>query len=233
MSSVITVIQQTALPSVMVNVSPTVFLIGEDNRLPHYLEPLIRRAGWTLQTLASVQDFLESPRAFVPHCVLLTFSRLDANNIDVQRQIVRQCAETPIVVISNFEDIPTTVHAMKAGAVDFLVVPFSNEDLLRSIQQAMERSRAALDHESEMHSVRSRYASLTPRERQVMTLVASGLLNKQVAAELAISEITVKAHRGKMMQKMKADSLAELVKMSTRLQTGDTGMHLVWRQHHA
>jgi FixJ family two-component response regulator len=158
--------------------------------------------------------------------MILDLSRPDRNGLETQRKIARERVEIPIIVISGCGDIPTTVQAMKAGAVDFLLKPFSNTLLLAAIRESLEFSRAALDREMEMRNLRDRYASLTPREQQVMVLVVSGLLNQQVGGELGISEITVKAHRGQVMQKMKANSLADLVRMVARLRPTRQAVHL-------
>lgn len=178
---------------------------------------LILSRGWQPQTCASVREFLVQSRPLVPSSLILAFSSTDSNSLEIQKRIAREWTEVPIIVIADYEDIPTTVQAMKAGAVDFLVKPFSNEQLVAAIRQSLLRSRAALDRQMEMRDLRSHYALLTPREQQVMALVVSGLLNKQVGGELGISEITVKAHRGQVMQKMKARSFAHLVNMASRL----------------
>src|SRR5262249_20373016 len=168
----------------------------------------------------SGQEFLVCPPALVPNCLLLDISLPGMNGLDLQKRIAIERTDMPIIFITGSGDVPNSVQAMKAGAVEFLTKPFNDEVLLTAIRQALERSRLALAHEAEMRQLRDRYAFLTPREREVMALVVSGLLNKQVGGELGISEITVKAHRGQVMQKMKANSVADLVKMAERLHHG-------------
>ncbi len=201
----------------MLHLTPIVFVVDDDVSVRESLELLIRCEGWQPETFASAQEFLDYPRARVPNCLVLDVSLPGLNGLDLQQLVASERTDMPIIFITGYGNVPMTVQAMKAGAVEFLTKPFSDDVLLRAIRQALERSRAALGHEAEMRVLRDRYASLSQRERQVMALVVSGLLNKQVGGELGISEITVKAHRGKVMQKMKADSLADLVKMAARL----------------
>jgi len=208
---------QLGLPSIP-NFTPIIFVVDEDISVRASLELLIRSEGWQPETFASAQEFLARPRPLVPSCLVLAVSRPDPNSFEVQKRIARERAEVPIIVISDYGDIPSTVQAMKAGAVDFLEKPLSHHVLLAAIQVGLEYGRVALDREMQLRDLRNCYASLTSRERQVMALVVSGLSNKQVGAELGISEITVKAHRGQVMQKMKANSLADLVRMAARLQ---------------
>ena len=196
---------------------PIVFVVDDDISVRESLELLITTACWQPELCASAQEFLQRPRAFVPSCLVLDVSLPGLNGLELQKRIAGDRPDMPIIFITGHGTVPITVQAMKAGAVEFLTKPFSDQALLSAIGQALERSRIALTSELEMQSLRDRYASLTDRERQVMTLVVSGLLNKQVGGELGISEITVKAHRGKVMQKMKADSLPTLVKMAARL----------------
>ena len=201
----------------MLQVTPIVFVVDDDVSVRESLELLIRCEGWQPETFASAQDFLDYPRVLVPNCLVLDVSLPGLNGLDLQRLVAGDRRDMPIIFITGYGDVPMTVQAMKAGAVEFLTKPFNDDVLLTAIRAAIERSRVALGMEAEMRALRDRYASLTQRERQVMALVVSGLLNKQVGGELDISEITVKAHRGKVMQKMKADSLADLVKMAARL----------------
>jgi FixJ family two-component response regulator len=201
----------------MTPATPIVFVVDDDISVRESLQLLIQCEGWHPETFASAQEFLDRPRSLVPSCLVLDVSLPGLNGLDLQNRVAVERPDMPIIFITGYGDVPTTVRAMKAGAVEFLTKPFSDDALLNAIRQAVERSRGALGYEAEMQALRNCYASLTHRERQVMALVVSGLLNKQVGGELGISEITVKAHRGKVMQKMKADSLAGLVKMAARL----------------
>ena len=201
----------------MSDATPTVFVVDDDVSVRESLESLIRCEGWRPETFASAQEFLDYPRVLVPNCLVLDVSLPGLDGLGLQRLVAGDRKDMPIIFITGHGDVPMTVRAMKAGAVEFLTKPFNDDVLLAAIRAALEHSRVALSLEAEMRVLRDRYASLSQRERQVMALVVSGLLNKQVGGELGISEITVKAHRGKVMQKMKADSLADLVKMATRL----------------
>src|SRR3954462_2793239 len=196
--------------------TPIVFVVDDDISVREALEALIRHEGFQVGTFASAQTFLARPSALVPNCLVLDVSLPDLNGLDLQKRLVDR-HEMPIIFITGYGDVPMTVQAMKAGAVEFLMKPFSDDVLLNAIRQAIERSQTALGHEADIRSLRDCYASLSRREREVMTLVVTGLLNKQVGFELGISEITVKAHRGKVMRKMKAASLPDLVTMAAKL----------------
>lgn len=204
------------MPSSMSQDTPIVFVVDDDVSVRESLELLIRFEGWRPELFASAQEFLARPRALTPSCLVLDVSLPDLNGLDLQKHVADR-VDMPIIFITGYGDIPMTVRAMKAGAAEFLTKPFDDQALLRAIQHAIKRSEAALGSEAEIQALRDYYASLTPRERQVMSLVVSGLLNKQVGLRLGISEITVKAHRGRVMQKMNAGSLADLVKTAERL----------------
>jgi FixJ family two-component response regulator len=203
-------------------VSPLVFVVDDDVSVRESLELLLQSEGWYVETFASAQEFLDRPRPLAPSCLILDVSLPGLNGLELQQRISAERTDMPIIFITGHGDIPMTVRAMKAGAIEFLTKPLSDEALLKAVRQAMERSRSAISQEAQLEELRRCYGALTPREREVMMLVVSGLLNKQVGGELGISEITVKAHRGKVMEKMKAGSLAELVKMAAKLHISRT-----------
>ena len=196
---------------------PIVFVVDDDISVRESLESMITFAGWQPETFASAGDFLAHPRTTLPSCLVLDVSLPDLNGLELQNLIASERTDMPIIFITGHGDVPMTVQAMKGGAVEFLTKPFDDEVLLTAIRHAIKRSAAVLDDQAEISALRSCYESLTPRERDVMRLVVTGMLNKQIGLKLDISEITVKAHRGKMMQKMKADSVADLVKTAVRL----------------
>jgi FixJ family two-component response regulator len=196
---------------------PTVFVVDDDVSVRESLESLIRLEGLDVQSFQSAQEFLAHPRASTPSCMVLDVSLPGLNGLELQKQIANEQRDMPIIFITGHGDIPMTVQAMKAGAVEFLTKPFADHVLLNAIRNAVNRSRAILARDEELRSLKERHAQLTRREQEVMALVVVGLLNKQIADELHISEITVKAHRGCMMRKMNAGSVAELVNMAARL----------------
>ena len=203
--------------SPMATAKPIVFVVDDDVWIRESLQTLLQDEGWQPETFASAQEFLDRPRPLTPNCLVLDVSLPGLDGLELQKRIAAERTDMPIIFITGHGDIPMSVGAMKAGAIEFLTKPFSDEVLLTAIRQALERSRLALTQQATKQELRDRYASLTPREQDVMRLVVSGLLNKQVADELGITESTVKAHRGQVMQKMKANSLADLVKMTARL----------------
>jgi RNA polymerase sigma factor (sigma-70 family) len=207
---------RAAQPAPATTVTPVVFVVDDDVSVRESLELMILAAGWHPETFPSATEFLARPRVDGPSCLVLDVSLPDLNGLDLQKRIV-DWTDMPIIFITGYGDVPTSVRAMKAGAAEFLVKPFNDDVLLTAIRQAIERSRIELAREAELRAFRNCHASLTPREREIMALVVSGRLNKQIAAELGISEITVKAHRGRVMRKMQVESLAQLVKVAAAL----------------
>lgn len=199
---------------------PVVAIVDDDVSIREALEPLLRLSGWRVEAFACASAFLEWPAADGPGCVLLDMSLPDLNGLDLQIRIADERPQMPIIFLTGFGDVPTTVRAMKAGAVEFLTKPFEDHVLLVAVERAIERSRAIVAERANLRELQARYDLLSRREREVMHLIVAGLLNKQVGGELGISEITVKAHRGRLMEKMKAASFAELVKMSEKLGLG-------------
>jgi FixJ family two-component response regulator len=204
-------------PFPVAHTSPIVFVIDDDISVRESVELLLRHQGFAVETFISAQEFLARPRTAAPSCLVLDISLPDLNGLDLQKRVAQERHDMPIIFITGYGDIPMTVQAMKAGAVEFLTKPFGDDVLLNAIRNAIERSRVLLARDAEIRELKACYARLTSREREVMALVVTGLLNKQVGSELGISEITVKAHRGSMMRKMNADSLPELVSMAGRL----------------
>jgi FixJ family two-component response regulator len=196
--------------------TPLIFVVDDDVSVRESLELLMQSAGWRVETFASAEAFLDRPRALAPSCLVLDVGLPTLNGLDLQTRLADR-SDMPIIFITGCGDVPMTVRAMKAGAIEFLTKPFGDELLVGAVRNAIERSRVALAHQAQLRVLRDLQGLLSRRERQVMALVVSGLLNKQVGGELGISEITVKAHRGQVMRKMKADSLADLVTIAARL----------------
>ena len=202
----------------MKDADAVVFVVDDDSSIREAIKSLIRLVGLRVETFGTAQEFLQSKRPDLPGCVVLDVELPGLSGLDLQRELTAHGIKLPIIFITGYGDIPMSVRAMKAGALEFLTKPFRDQDLLDAIQQALERSRAALQHSRETAELRKRFDALTSREREVMSLVVAGWLNKQVGFELKISEITVKIHRGRVMGKMGAQSLAELVRMTERLE---------------
>jgi FixJ family two-component response regulator len=213
-----------ALP--MSSATPVVFIVEDDVSVRESLELLVRDEKWKPETFASAQEFLDHPRKRVASCLVLDLSLPGLNGLELQKQLAVEDIDMPIIFITGHGDVPKSVQAMKAGALEFLTKPLNSDALVSAIRNALQRSSIALAQNAAMQELRDRYASLTSRERQVMALVVSGLLNKQVGGELGISEITDKAHRGQVMQKMKANSLADLVRMAAKLRPASQPLHL-------
>ena len=217
-------IQSVAEPdlssSPMPGATPIVFVVDDDISIRESLEPLIRAAGWLPQTFASAREFLARPRVTVPSCLILDVSMPDLDGLELQQRVAADRPDMPIIFITGHGDIPISVKAMKAGAVEFLTKPFGDEALMTAITQALDRSQVTLNRVEGTRALQDRYETLSGREREVMTLVVAGLMNKQIGGELGISEITVKAHRGRVMRKMQAGSRAALVHMAERRGTG-------------
>ena len=201
----------------MSHLMPIVFVVDDDVSVRESLELMISSAGWKPEIFASAKEFLSRPRANAPSCLVLDVNLPDLNGLDLQMRVADDRIDMPIIFITGYGDVPMTVRAMKAGAVEFLTKPFSDDALVGAIRHAIERSRTVLGHEAEIRMLSDRYKTLSRREREVMALVVTGLLNKQVAFELGISEITVKAHRGRVMHKMQAGSLVDLASMATKM----------------
>lgn len=197
--------------------APTVFIVDDDISVRESLAELVRISGWRAEAFGSAFEFLERPHASVPSCVVLDLRLPDLSGLELQRRIAAERSEMPVIFLTGHSDVPVAVQAMKAGAIEFFMKPFDDEELLTAIDRALEVSRTRLEHEAGVLALRRRHETLSGREREVMALVATGLLNKQVGFELGISEITVKAHRGRVMRKMKACSLADLIAMAARL----------------
>jgi len=197
--------------------APIVFVVDDDVSVRESLGLLLSHEGWKCEVLESAQAFLSRPRPLVPSCLILDVELPDLSGLDLQKRLAAERRDMPIIFITGYGDVPKTVQAMKAGAAEFLTKPFDDRALLGAVREAIERSGASLREAAEMRALEDKRASLSPREREVMALVVTGLLNKQVGGELGISEITVKAHRGRMMEKMGARSLAELVNMNAKL----------------
>jgi FixJ family two-component response regulator len=201
----------------MFDATPLVFVVDDDRSVRESLDLLISSAGWEARTFASAEEFLRNSRPLAPTCLVLDVNLPDLDGLELQRRLADERVQMPIIFITGYGDVPMTVRAMKAGAVEFLTKPFRDDVLLSAVRDGIDRARAGLEDAAALRELRGRYGSLTPREQEVMALIVCGRLNKQVGCELGISEITVKAHRGRMMHKMDAGSLPALVHMAARL----------------
>ncbi|WP_243455650.1 response regulator transcription factor [Sphingosinicella sp. BN140058] len=207
----------TAGGTAMSEANPMVIIVDDDVSIRESLQPALELAGWTVKSFESATAFLESEAPEGPSCLLLDVSLPDLSGLDLQARIADRRAEMPIIFMTGYGDVPMTVRAMKAGAAEFLTKPLDEEILFAAVERAIAQSRIAVRERAAMRAIKARYASLSRREREVLRLIVAGRLNKQVGGDLGISEITVKAHRGRVMEKMKAGSFADLVKMSAKL----------------